>query len=84
MLLKYNVNFSFSMVDPRIILSGTGLDSQRDPFRNSVERAKLDRALPLFLYSSRQRNTAHPLVQVDYVRVIDLDIGASKSGNLRD
>src|SRR5260221_2790519 len=25
-----------------------------------------------------------PLVQVDYVRVVDLDIGASKSDNLRD
>jgi hypothetical protein len=27
---------------------------------------------------------ADPLVQVDYVRVVDLDIAASKSDNLRD
>ena len=40
------------------------------------------------LPSTRCRDTslrrADPLVQVDYVRVVDLDIGASKSDNLRD
>ena len=43
-----------------------------------------NRALLLYLRPSRQQDTGtDPLVQVDLVRVVDLDIGSSKSDNLR-
>jgi hypothetical protein len=43
-------------------------------------RAELNRALPLFLpLHTNEIPRIDPLVQVDYARVVDLDIGASKS-----
>ena len=43
-------------------------------------RAELNCALPLFLHlHTNETPRTDPLVQVDYVRVVDLDIGASKS-----
>jgi hypothetical protein len=42
-------------------------------------RAELNRALNLFLHLSHEISRTDRLAQVDYVRVVDLDIGASKS-----
>ena len=44
-------------------------------------RAELNCALPLFLYPlhTNEIPRTDPLVQVDYARVVDLDISASKS-----
>src|ERR1700738_3545872 len=79
-MLKYNVNLCFSMVDPRI---ASGRDRVWKPSATRSEirsRAELNRALPLSLHpSTNEIPRTDPLVQVGYVRVVDLDIGASKS-----
>src|SRR5258706_13440742 len=82
-LLKYIGNVRFSMVDPGIA-SG----------RNGVWKAsvlKFGRAPSLtalwLCFSTLHTNAikrTDSLVQVDCARVVDLDIGASKSDNLRD
>jgi hypothetical protein len=68
------------MVDPRIA-SGRDRLWKANVIRSEIRsRAELNRALPLLLHPSSQRiPRTDPLVQIDYVRVVDLDIGASKS-----
>src|ERR1700730_7613074 len=79
-MLRYNVNLCFSMVDPRI---ASARDRERKPSATGSEiraRAELSRALPLSLHpSTNEIPRPDPLVQGVYVRVVDLDIGASKS-----
>ena len=73
------------MVDPRIA-------SRRDRvWKASVIRSEIHlepiataRWLCFCTLHTNEIRRTDPLVQVNYVRVVDLDIGASKSDNLRD
>ena len=74
-----------SMVDPRIA-SGRDRVWKTSVILSEIRsRAELNCACLCFctLHTNEIPRT-DPLVQVDYVRVVDLDIGASKSDNLRD
>ena len=51
---------------------------------DSVRRAIGGLDVLISLYQPGNASRADPLVQVDYARVVDLDIGAGKSDNLRD
>jgi hypothetical protein len=75
--LKYNVNFRISMVDPRI---ASGVWEASVILSEIRSRAELNCACLCFctLHTNEIPRT-DPLVQVDYVRVVALDIGASKS-----
>jgi len=78
--LKYKVNLRISMVDPRIA-SGRDRVWKTSVILSEIRsRAELNCACLCFctLHTNEIPRT-DPLVQVDYVRVVDLDIGASKS-----
>ena len=79
-LLKYKVNFRISMVDLRIA-SGRDKVWKTSVILSEIRsRAEFNCACLCFctLHTNEMPRT-DPLVQVDYVRVVDLDIGASKS-----
>ena len=78
-LFKYKVNFRISMVDPRIA-SGRDRVWKASVILSEIRsRAELNCALPLFLHlHTNEIPRTDPLVQVDYVLVVALDIGASK------
>jgi hypothetical protein len=60
--------------------AGQDLEGQRDPFGDSLEsRASTALCLCFCTPHASEIPRTDPLVQVDYARVVDLDIGASKS-----
>jgi len=62
-----------------------GLEVSDDLFRDSVVcRAQIALCFCICALHPNEIPGTDPLVQVDYVRVVDLDIGASKWDNLRD
>jgi hypothetical protein len=67
------------MVDAGVLLSGARVWKVSVIPSEIRSRAKLSCALPSFLDPSTRYRAQIPWVQVDYVRVVDLDIGASKS-----
>ena len=68
------------MVDSRIASGRDGV-WKASVIRSEIRsRAELNCALPLFLHlHTNEIPRTDPLVQVDYVRVVDSDTGASKS-----
>ena len=68
------------MIDPRIA-SGRDMVWKASVILPEIRQgAELNCALPVFLHPhANEIPRTGPLVQVDYVRVVDLDIGASKS-----
>jgi hypothetical protein len=79
-LFKYKINFRISMVDPRIA-SGRDRVWKASVILSEIRsRAELNRVCLCFCTPhTNEIPRTDPLVQVDNVRVIDLDIGASKS-----
>jgi hypothetical protein len=84
LILKYKVNLCFSMVDSRIASGRDGV-LEASVIRSEIRsRAQLNSTLPLFLHlHTNELPRKDPLVKVDYVRVVDLDIG-EQIGHLRD
>jgi hypothetical protein len=67
-LLKYNENIRFPMVDSRIA-SGRDRVRKASVVRSEIRsRAELNCALPLFLHPSHQRDTAHRPIGTDRLR----------------
>jgi len=61
------------------------LEIQRDPFLNSVKMQSSNRSVLWYLhFQANDIPRTDSLVQVNCTRVVDLDIGASKSDSLRD
>ena len=72
--------FVFRWLTRDCFWAGQGLEASviRSEIRSTAE---FNRALPLSLHRhTNEIPRTDPLVQVGYVRVVDLDIGASKSG----
>ena len=65
---------------PGLLLGETGV-LEASVIRSEIRsRAELNCALPLFLHlHTNEIPRTDPLVQVDYVLVVDLDIGTNKS-----
>ena len=62
-----------------------GLEVSGDLFRDPVEcRAQIALCFCICALHANEIPRTDRLVQFDYVRVVDLDIGVSKSDNLRD
>ena len=79
-LLKYKVNFRIWLVDPRVA-SGRDRVCKTSVIRSEFVREPSLTAL-CFCFCTLRTNEIRrtdPLVQDDYARVVDLDIGASKS-----
>src|SRR5258708_31275197 len=70
---------------PGLLLGETGV-LEASVIRSEIRsRAELNCACLCFCtLHTNEISRTDPLVQVDYVRVVDLDIGASKSDNLRN
>jgi hypothetical protein len=80
--LKYKANLVFRVDFPERTF---GLEVSGDLFRDPVEcRAQIALCFCICALHANEIPRTDPLVQVDYVRVVDLDIGASKWENLRD
>jgi hypothetical protein len=79
-ILKYKLNSCFSMVDPRISSARDSIWKASVILSEIRSRAQLNCACLCFctLHTGEIPRTA-PMVQVDYARVVDLDVGASKS-----
>src|SRR5258708_2638771 len=80
-ILKYKVDFCFSMVDPRI---ASGQDrvwkaSVWSVLKFGREPSLTAHRLCFCILHTNEIPRTDPLVQVDYARVVDLDIRASKS-----
>jgi len=80
LLLKYKANSSISIVAPRLLYGRDRVWKSSVIFSEMRSRAELKRACFRFCtFHTNEIPRADPLVQVEYVRVVDLDIGTSKS-----
>ena len=68
------------MVDPGLLLGGQGLERERNPvLKFGREPSLIALCLCFWTLHTNEISRTDPLVQVDYVRVVDLDTGASNS-----